>query len=265
MVKFGCTSLGSYPDAIATARLNKLDVYEVACERARYPRSHVNTCGILVSIHGPYFISLTNNDKYIDNLNYVCRLVNAASQIGADRVIIHSSLSTRKVSDYEVIVAHLSNFIDNIPELKRGSIKIALENPGNTNVYGSDLSELLKVIATVPQIIPCIDVGHVSSASRGACRGRRYYEDIFNAMLRYFGEDYVMNSLHFHMSQQEFVNKGELRHANFGDGYLPEIEPFIEFLVSLGKKCNARVICESKSNLIKDTLTMKNKYLSLIR
>lgn len=265
MVKFGCTALGSYPDAITATRLNKLDTYEVACERAKYPRSHVNTGGVLVSIHGPFFISLTNNDKYTDNLSHVGRLVNAASQIGADRVVIHSSLSTRKVSDYEVIVAHLSNFIDRIPELKRGSIKIALENPGNNNIYGSDLSELLKVIATVPQIIPCIDIGHVSSASRGACRGRRYYEDIFDAMLCYFGDDYVMNNLHFHMSQQEFGDKGEIRHANFGDGYLPEVDPFIKFLASLGKRCNARVICESKSNLIKDALTMKNKYLSLIR
>lgn len=266
MVKFGCTSLGSYPDAINSIGINNLDTYEVCGERGRYPSTYININGIPVSIHGPFYVSLTNPDKLESNINYICGMANAATAIGADRILVHSSLSrsTNRVKDLDTVISQLNIILDKLNSINFKG-KLMIENPGRASYIGGKLPELIKIIEEVDGIIPCIDIGHLCSASVGAVRGRKLYDTVFNIIAKYFGDAFLLNDIHFHFSQQAYNDNGELKHMNLNEGYLPEYEPFIDSLVELGPNCNNRVICESRTNLISDALTLKEYYYNKIR
>lgn len=77
-----------------------LDCYEYQCGRgvrvsdkaAEAIRSKAEENGIGLSLHAPYFISLSSvePEKRDNSINYILQSCDAAMRIGADRIVIHS-------------------------------------------------------------------------------------------------------------------------------------------------------------------------------
>ena len=89
-----------------------LDWYEYQCGRgvrvsdktAQTVRSAAERNGIGLSIHAPYFISLSSveEEKRENSIKYILQSCDAAMRMGADRIVIHSG-SCSKISREEAL------------------------------------------------------------------------------------------------------------------------------------------------------------------
>lgn len=263
MVKFGCTALGNLDDAINTINRCGLDCYEVAGERGSYPRYISNfskSLNVPLSMHGCFYLSLTNPNKLSNNLTYVEKAIECAKLIGVDRIIFHAgcSNSNDRINDLRTVIKSLNHITSRV---SMGNVKIAIENTGKKDLIGT-VNEVIVIVKNTEHTIPCIDIGHDFSKSIGANKGYDHYCSLFECIDTCLGTEQLMN-MHYHYSKQSYNDRGEIKHLNFSDACELEPNDFIRALKTLGSDCNSRVICESATDLVKDALTMKEMYLNL--
>ena len=89
-----------------------LDHYEYQCGRgvrvsdqlAQSLRAEAEKYGITLSVHAPYFISLssTEKEKRDNSIDHILRSCDAASRLGAKRIVIHSG-SCAKITREEAL------------------------------------------------------------------------------------------------------------------------------------------------------------------
>ncbi len=89
------------PQYLSTFDLN---AYEYQCsrgvrvsdEKAMLIKQESQKYGISLSVHAPYYISLSTEDerKRQNSITYLINTVQAAQKMGADRVIVHSRCCT---------------------------------------------------------------------------------------------------------------------------------------------------------------------------
>ena len=78
---------------------NGLTAFEYQCGRgvmvkepkARLFKQKAEECGIKLSIHAPYFISLASpeEEKRLNSIRYIFESARAADWMGADRIVVH--------------------------------------------------------------------------------------------------------------------------------------------------------------------------------
>lgn len=221
--------------------------------------------GITMSLHAPYFISLSSveEEKRDKSIDYILQSAEAAKRLGAERIVIHSG-SCAKMSRQ----AALELACDTLKRARKAAVEQGLEEivfcpetMGKVNQLG-DLDEVLSLCALDDSFIPCIDFGHLNARGFGWIKGRAEYEKILDAIENRLGGD-RLKLFHSHFSRIEFtVPGGEKRHLTFADngGFGPDHEPLLELVAKKG--LSPTFICESAGTQDDDALTMKNYYLS---
>lgn len=218
---------------------------------------------ITVSLHAPYFISLSSKEeeKRLNSINYIIASAKAVNAMGGDRIVIHSG-SCSKMSREEA----LALACDTMKLARKALIEEGLEHihccpetMGKINQLG-DLHEVMELCKLDESFIPCIDFGHLNARTFGGIKTSADYEDILNTIENELGSDRLKN-FHSHFSKIEFTEKGgEKRHLTFEDnqGFGPDYEALMELVYK--KDLAPTFICESAGTQTEDARAMKLYY-----
>ena len=217
--------------------------------------------GILMSLHTPYFISLSGveEEKRLKSIDYISRSLAAAEALAADTVVIHTG-SAAKITREEAMALAADTLEKNLEVNGSTEIRMGLETMGKQNQLGT-LDEVLTLCKISPLYHPVVDFGHLNARNVGGLfTGVDSYRAVFDRIATVLGDEYAYN-LHCHFSKIEYTDKGEKKHLTFADTvYGPEFEPLAEAIVREGV-C-PRIICESAGTMAEDALSMKNLWIT---
>ncbi len=215
--------------------------------------------GILMSLHAPYFISLSSveEEKRTKSIDYISRSLAAARLLGADTIVIHTG-SASAISREEAMKLAADTLERNLEINGDTDVRMGLETMGKLNQLGT-LEEVIELCKISSKYCPVVDFGHLNARYIGGyfpdCDS---YRKIFDTIGNALGDEYAYN-LHCHFSKIEFTAKGEKKHLTFSDTqYGPDFEPLAEAIVREGV-C-PRIICESDGTMSDDALTMKRMW-----
>lgn len=256
--------------------LNKfgLDHFEYQCGQgvrigeapARELGKALSDCGITVSVHAPYFISLSSveEEKRDNSINYILASARAVDFMGGDRIVIHSGSCSKMTREEALALAKETMkkarqaLIDNGLE----HIHCCPETMGKINQLG-DLSEVLEICSVDDSFIPTIDFGHLNARTLGSIKTKADYAAILDEIENRLGHDRA-KVFHSHFSKIEYTEKGgEKKHLTFEDEiYGPQYEPLMELIYERG--LSPTFICESAGTQTEDAQTMKLYYEGLM-
>ena len=218
--------------------------------------------GILMSLHTPYYISLSGVDeeKRLKSLNYIRASLDAAELLGADTIVIHTG-SAAKISREEAMKLAADTLTRNMEAVGDTKIKMGLETMGKINQLGT-LDEVIELCKIDPHYVPVIDFGHLNARACGDFfTDVDSYRAIFDKIACELSDE-VAKNVHCHFSKIEYTGAGEKKHLTFADDVFgPAFEPLIEAIVK--ENVTPRIICESDGTMAEDSLAMKNYYNSI--
>lgn len=219
--------------------------------------------GILMSLHTPYFISLSGVDieKRLKSIDYIEKSLWAADLIGADTIVIHCG-SAGKITRQEAMYLSADTLYKMLDKLGDTSISFGIETMGKQNQLGT-LDEVIELCKADSRLAPVVDFGHLNARDCGGVFVTADdYRRVFDKVACALGDDKA-KYMHCHFSKIEWTDKGEKRHLTFADSvYGPDFEPLMEAIAREGL-C-PRIISESAGTQSEDALAMKNYYKSLI-
>ena len=220
--------------------------------------------GLSVSLHAPYYISMSSveEEKRLNSVNYILQSAAAVNAMGGDRIIVHTG-SCGKISREEALSLASDTMRLALKALKQEGfehIHICPETMGKINQLGT-LEEVIALCKIDDGIIPCIDFGHLNARTMGEVNSREAFLHILNAIENELGSD-RLKVFHSHFSKIEYTTGGEKRHLTFEDTvYGPDFEPLMELVYK--KQLSPVFVCESAGTQADDALAMKNYYNSL--
>lgn len=247
-----------------------LDAYEYQCgrgvnigeESARTLGARAREYGIVLSLHAPYYINLSNPDpeSLKKNERYILDSCRAADWMGAGRVVVHTGTLMKRTRTQALEIARSS-----LREVRCvcdgegfGHIALCPETMGKIGQLG-DLDEVLELCTLDERIIPCVDFGHLYARSLGQLQGEEATARMLDRMGEVLGRERA-SRFHSHFSKIEFTpNGGEKMHLTFDqDRFGPDFAP-------LGREIALRdwspvVICESAGTQAEDAAAMKRIY-----
>lgn len=229
---------------------------ETLCAIGKKAKEH----GILMSLHAPYYISLsgTDTEKRLKSIDYIKASVEAAECLFADTIVIHSG-SAAKISRKEAMSLARDTLEKTAEAVGDTCVKLGLETMGKQNQLGT-LDEVIELCRISPKFVPVVDFGHLNARE---CGGVFPDEESYYRVFEKIGEalsDDIAKNLHCHFSQIEFTGAGEKRHLTFADSeYGPFFEPLAKVIVK--NNLSPRIICESAGTMAEDALTMKKACL----
>ena len=250
-----------------------LDHFEYQCgrgvniglEKAKQLGDLAKNAGISLSLHAPYYISMSSVDeeKRLNSINYILASALAVNAMGGERIIVHTG-SCGKISREEALNLAIDTMKKSLEALDNeglGHIHICPETMGKVNQLGS-LYEVMELCKIDERLIPCIDFGHLNAREQGILKTFDDYKLIFDTIENELGID-RLKSFHSHFSKIEYTTGGEKRHLTFEDVvYGPDFEPVMELTAKRG--CSPIFVCESDGTQAEDAKKMKDYYLSLI-
>ena len=217
--------------------------------------------GVLMSLHAPYFISLSSTEKQKrdNSINYISRSLAAAELLGADTIVIHTG-SASAITREEAMRLAADTLERNLEINGATNVRMGLETMGKINQLGT-LDEVIELCRISPKYCPVVDFGHLNARHLGGhFPDKDSYRKVFDSIGTALGDDYA-KYLHCHFSKIEYTSGGEKKHLTFSDTvYGPDFEPLAEAIIAEGV-C-PRIICESDGTMSDDALTMKNIWLS---
>ena len=230
----------------------------VSPETAAGIRSEAEKHGVRLSLHAPYFISLSSVDpqKRLNSIDYIMQSAVAADAMGAGRIIVHSgSVSGMERGEAVALAAQtLKQAVDALDEAGLGHIAICPETMGKQNQLGT-VGEVCGFCLLDERLIPCVDFGHLYARSLGEVEGYEASLAVLDEIADALGTERMRN-LHIHFSHIEYTAGGEKRHLNFRDGQFgPDFEPLCRALEK--RDAEPVIISESAGMQDEDALEMK--------
>ena len=219
--------------------------------------------GVLMSLHTPYFISLSGVDeqKRLNSIEYIKKSLWAAELLRADTIVIHSG-SAAKISREEAMRLSMDTLEKVIEAVGDTNIKLGIETMGKVNQLGT-LEEVIVQCSVDNHYVPVVDFGHINARENGLFVTADDYRRVFDKIACGVSDEAAKN-LHCHFSKIEYTSAGEKRHLTFEDNlYGPAFEPLMEAISK--DRLTPRIICESDGTQAEDALAMKNYYESLVK
>lgn len=266
----GYKSNADAPKYVASLGLN---AYEYQCGRgvtvkeagARAVGENAEKYGVRLSVHAPYYISMSGEDdeKRLGSLRYFLQCGEAAHFMGATRVIYHPGGLGKQTRE-----AALARSIDTLRYVIRemdaagyGDVTLCPEVMGKINQVGT-LEEVLEMCKVDERLIPCVDFGHLNARTHGSLSCKEAFEAVFDKMENAIGKDRTA-VFHSHFSKIEYSKGGEVKHLTFDDQlYGPNFTPLAEVLAERGYQ--PTIICESDGTQAEDAADMKRIYEALL-
>ncbi len=246
-----------------------LDAFEYQCgrgvnigeEKAQQLGALAADKGITLSLHAPYYISMSSveEEKRIKSIDYILASARAVNAMGGDRIVVHTG-SCSKISRetaLELAMDTMKKALDALKSEGLYHIHICPETMGKVNQLGT-LDEVLALCGLDEQLIPCIDFGHLNARDLGYFKTKAEYKSVFDRMENALGYDRLC-AFHSHFSKIEYTTGGEKKHLTFADTvYGPDFEPVLDLVVQ--KNLSPTFICESDGTQAEDVKMMKDYY-----
>ena len=249
-----------------------LNGYEIECGRGvRLNEATVELLpklaeenGIYITLHAPYFISLSSVEekKRQNSVNYILESAKAARSVGAKKIVVHSGSCSKMTRAEAVYLAKgtLKNAQEALDEAGLSDIIICPETMGKINQLGT-LDEVLELCTVDERFLPTVDFGHLNARTLGEIKTRGDYAKMLDSIENALGHERLSN-MHIHFSKIEYTKGGEKRHLTFADTvYGPQYEPLMEEIHKRG--LSPSIICESDGTQAEDAAAMKKYYDSL--
>ncbi len=247
-----------------------LDAFEYQCGRGvnvgeEKAREFGRLCaekGIRVSLHAPYYISMSSveEEKRVKSVDYILQSARAVDFMGGNRIVVHTG-SCGKLDRGEALRLAKDTMEMSLKVLDEnglGHIHICPETMGKINQLGT-LEEVIALCELDERLIPCIDFGHLNARTLGEVNSREAFKAVIDEIGNRLGA-YRQKYFHSHFSKIEYTKGGEKKHLTFSDEVFgPMPEPLLELLCEFDLE--PTVICESDGTQSEDALTMKNYYL----
>lgn len=243
-----------------------LNAYEYQCSKgvkitektARELGDNAKENGIALSVHSPYFISLSSveKEKRDNSINYILSTLRAADYMGATRIVVHSGSCAKISRDDAMELAKdtVKRAVDAAKAENLGHIRICPETMGKINQLGT-VDEVIELCKADEILMPCIDFGHVNAREMGSLNTVTDFESICNKIKNELGEERGKN-FHVHFTRIEFSAGGEKKHIVYDDNsFGPAFDPFAEVIAK--KNLTPVIICESPGTQDTDSLTYK--------
>lgn len=222
--------------------------------------------GILLSLHAPYYISLSSveEQKRRNSVEYILQSARAVKLLGGSRIVVHSGSCSKMSREAALVLAKeaMGWAIEALDAEGLSEIRICPETMGKINQLGT-LDEVMELCKLDERMLPCVDFGHLNARTFGGLKVFEDFKTVFDTIERELGES-RLKEFHAHFSKIEYTeNGGEKRHLTFADTvYGPEFEPVAELIVK--KNCHPTIICESAGTQAEDARTMREQYQSLL-
>lgn len=253
----------SLPEYLSSFSLNAFDYQcgrgvNVNKDKAAILNKGFSEKGITVSLHSPYYISLSSveKEKRDKSIDYILQSARAVKMLGGKRIVVHSG-SCSKISREEALALAketLSGAHRALKENNLSDVHICPETMGKINQLGT-LNEVIELCKVNDSFIPCIDFGHLNARTLGSIKAINDYEDILNMIENELGYD-RLKVFHSHFSKIEYSAGGEVRHLTFADDkFGPSPEVLMELIFK--KNLEPTFICESAGTQTEDAAYMK--------
>ncbi len=217
--------------------------------------------GIRLSVHAPYYISLssTEAEKRDNSVRYILQTLEAARNMGATRIVVHSGSCSKMSREKALAIATqtLRAAVQAADEAGFGDITICPETMGKLGQLGT-LEEVLALCSVDERLLPTLDFGHLNARTMGGIKDKADYAAILDMVANRLGQD-RMAVFHAHFSKIEYGAGGEKRHLTFEDTeYGPEFAPLAELIYE--RNLSPTIICESRDVMAEDALRMQQIY-----
>ena len=257
------------PEYLASMGLNG---YEIECGRGvRISEKSYNLLpgiakenGIYLSLHAPYFISLSSESEEtrLKSVDYILESARAAKKLGAEKIVVHSGSCSKMTREAATALAFdtLTKAQAALDENGLSDIIICPETMGKINQLGT-LSEVLELCGVDERFLPCVDFGHLNARTLGGIKSESDYAAMLDEIENKLGHD-RLRRFHVHFSRIMYTTGGEKMHLTFSDKeYGPEFEPLMEQFAK--RNLCPSIICESAGTQAEDAAEMKRYYESL--
>lgn len=216
---------------------------------------------IAISLHAPYYISMSSVDeeKRLNSIKYILDSARAVKAMGGNRIVVHTGSCGKIDRAYalELALDTMKRAIQALDENGLTNIRVCPETMGKINQLGT-LDEVLALCKLDERLIPCIDFGHINARTHGSLKTYADFEAVFDRI-----EDKLglarLKEFHSHFSKIEYTEGGEKCHLTFADEVFgPNFEPVIDLV--LKKNCSPVIICESAGTQAEDAKSMMDYY-----
>ncbi len=221
--------------------------------------------GISLSVHSPYYISLSSisEETREKSIGYILDTAKAAVAMGAKRIVVHSGSCSKMTREQALTLAKetLRKAQLALDEQGLSDIILCPETMGKIGQLGT-LQEVLALCAVDERFLPCIDFGHLNARTLGGCSSKEDFAGVLDAMENALGYERA-SGFHSHFSKIEYTAGGEKKHLTFADTvYGPQFEPLGELLAKRGY--HPTVICESAGTQAQDAGSMQRAYYAAL-
>ena len=282
--RFGTAGLAdSYPvkrfDPAAIAAYTAgfgLTAFEYQCGRG-VRLAHDKACalgaacaarGIALSVHAPYYISMSSleEDKRLNSIDYLLQSCALVKALGGRRVIFHSGSCGKQSREaaLEKALDTMQRAVKACDDAGYGDCILCPETMGKVNQLGT-LDEVLALCEVDRRITPCIDFGHLYARSLGTqfaeATAAADYAALLDTLQARLGDERAVQ-FHAHFSRIAYTKGGEKCHLTFADtDYGPPHAPLLALLKS--RSLAPTIICESAGTQAEDAAELAKTYGSL--
>ncbi|MDD4850738.1 MAG: TIM barrel protein [Gemmiger sp.] len=261
------------PDAIAdyTAGFG-LEAFEYQCghgvrlahDKAALLGSACAGRGITLSLHAPYYISMSSmeEEKRLNSVGYILQSCALVKALGGRRVIFHPGSCGKQSREQalEKAMDTMRRMVVAVDEAGYGDCILCPETMGKVNQLGN-LQEVLALCGVDARITPCIDFGHLYARTQGGIAGEAEYAAILDAIAAALPDERAKR-FHVHFSRIAYTAGGEKCHLTFADTqYGPPHQPLLRLLKARGLA--PVVICESAGTQAEDAQRLQADYRAL--
>ena len=238
----------------------------IGLDKAQLFGDAMKKSGIAVSLHAPYYISMSSveEEKRLNSINYILSSARAVNAMGGSRIIVHTGSCGKITREHALSLAvdTMKLAIKALDDEGLSNIRICPETMGKINQLG-DLNEVLTLCELDERLLPCIDFGHLNARTLGALKTYEDFEKIFKEIENRLGAS-RLKEFHSHFSKIEYTTGGEKKHLTFEDELFgPNFEPVLE--ITAKKNLNPTFICESDGTQAEDSKIMMDYYMELIK
>lgn len=192
-----------------------LTAYEYECGRGvRISERSANALGekareygVALSVHSPYFISLSSveEETRFKSVGYILETAKAAVGMGASRIVVHSGSCGKQPREAALVLAKdtLKKAQIALDEAGYSQIILCPETMGKIGQLGT-LDEVLELCSVDERFLPCIDFGHLNARTRGGCHTAEQFAKVLDRMEHALGYDRA-SVFHSHFSKIEYT------------------------------------------------------------
>lgn len=221
--------------------------------------------GITLSVHAPYYISMSglDDEKRLHSVDYLLQSCALVKALGGRRVVFHPGSCGKQSREaaLEKALDTMRRAVAACDEAGYGDCILCPETMGKINQLGT-VDEVLALCAVDPRITPCIDFGHIYARSGGVeLTDTASYAALLDKLGDALGDDRAVH-FHAHFSRIAYTAGGEKCHLTFADtAYGPPHAPLLQLLKQ--RKLAPTIICESAGTQAEDAQKLAAAFAAL--